>query len=98
MELITSRHGRLATTTVLVAIFMLGALVAPARAEDRNDHHWDDHHRRDEHHRYYHNEWRGGGYYRAPPVVYGYPGYYPPPVVYGPGVGVVLPGIGINIR
>jgi hypothetical protein len=34
-----------------------------------------------------------GRYYPAPPVVYGEPGYYPPPVVYGPGVGVVLPGI-----
>ena len=46
-----------------------------------------------------HREYRGhggwtGGYYGAPPVVYGYPyddpyyypDYYPPPVVYGPGL------------
>jgi hypothetical protein len=38
-----------------------------------------------------------GGYYAAPPLVYGGPSYYPP-VVYGPGIGIALPGIGININ
>ena len=48
----------------------------------------------------------GGGYYRAPPVVYGSPYYTPyatpyyspPPVVYGPGIGVITPGVRVRIR
>ncbi len=47
----------------------------------------------------------GGGYYAPPPVVYGSPyggdyygdPYYAPPVIYGPGIGIALPGIGISI-
>ena len=34
----------------------------------------------------------------APAVVYGRPENYPPPVVYGPAVGIVLPGISIGIQ
>ena len=54
----------------------------------------------------YRHHW-SGGYYRAPPVVYGSPyrgRYYgeptiiPPPVVYGPGIGIDLGGVGIRIR
>lgn len=75
------------------AMLLLGAMASPALARwgDRDDHRG----RRD---------W-DGGYYRRPPVVYnngygyghGY-GYYPPPVVYGPSVGVYLPGVNLNIR
>jgi hypothetical protein len=32
----------------------------------------------------------GGGYYGSP--------YYAPPVVYGPGIGISLPGVNIGIR
>ena len=48
-----------------------------------------------------------GGYYVAPPVIYsgdyapGYayePDYYPPPVVYGPGIGINVGLLGIRIR
>src|SRR6185437_2703940 len=50
----------------------------------------------------------GGGYYYAPPpIVYGSPygdsyygysnPYYAPPVIYGPGIGIAVPGIGITI-
>jgi hypothetical protein len=51
-----------------------------------------------------HRNWNGG--YRAPPVVYGSPyrsGYYgspynyPPPLVYGPVLGVGVPGLNIRI-
>ena len=49
----------------------------------------------------------GGGYYVAPPVIYGgdyapgyayEPDYYPPPVVYGPGIGINVGPVGIRIR
>lgn len=48
--------------------------------------------------------WGGGGW-RAPPIIYGSPyygecaGYYacPPPVIYGPGFGVALPGVSVGI-
>ena len=39
----------------------------------------------DNDHRGYHHNWNGG-YYRAPPVVY------------GPGIGISLPGVNIGIR
>jgi len=52
-----------------------------------------------------HGRGNDGRYYSAPPVIYGSPydgSYYgspyaPPPVVYGPGVGIGLPGVNINI-
>ena len=65
--------------------------VAKASAKER---HGD--HRGGERHD--HERGRGGGYYGAPSVVYGNTGYYPPPMVYGPGVGIVLPGASIGIR
>ncbi len=40
----------------------------------------------------------GGGYYRGPPVVFGGPGYFPPPVVYRPFIGILTPGLGIGIQ
>jgi hypothetical protein len=78
----------LAISTVLV----LGTLVAPASA----DQHRGGDHRGVEHrggHGYGGHGYDGGrgNYYRAPPVVYGapYSPYgYPPPVVYGPGIGI----------
>ena len=39
----------------------------------------------------YHNGYYGSGYYNAPY-------YYPPPVVYGPGIGISLPFVSIGIR
>jgi hypothetical protein len=50
----------------------------------------------------------GGGFERAPPVVFGSPYYapyagypyasypYPPPLIYGPGIGISVPGIVIG--
>jgi hypothetical protein len=79
----------LAISTVLV----LGTLVAPASADEHRggDHRGVEH--RDGHgydgHRY---DGGRGNYYRAPPVVYSAPYSspygYPPPVVYGPGIGI----------
>ncbi len=73
------------------AILAIGTFSVPANADWRGDH-------RD-------RNWTGG-YYRAPPVFYGSPygsSYYgspygAPPVVYGPGIGINLPGINIGIR
>ena len=96
----TSRRrlsARLAAGIAIAAILALGTFATPANAE------WGDHNHG------YHN-WNGG-YYNAPPVVYGspygspygssyygYSPYYAPPLVYGPGVGISLPGINIGIR
>jgi len=85
----------------------IGSVVLPAHAEDRGDEHRDG--RRGERHeehredRREHREYRGygGGYYEGPPVVYGSPCGYggcAPPVIYGPGVGIVLPNIMLNIH
>jgi hypothetical protein len=80
--------AKLATGLAAAALLVLGAGIASAR---------DDGHRGYDHRGGGH--WNGG-YYAAPPVVYGgyAPGYYPPPVVYGPGIGIGLPGINLNIR
>jgi hypothetical protein len=92
----TSRRrlsARLVGSLSVAAVLALGALAGSAHAEWRGDDHRG------------HN-W-GGGYYRAPPLVYGSPygngyygapGYYAPPVVYSPGIGVSLPGVNIGIR
>jgi hypothetical protein len=85
---------KLTAGIAISALLALGNFVGSASAEqaerERNRGHTD---------RDYHHNWNGG-YYRAPPVVYGSPygssyygspDYYPPPVIYGP-------GIGINIR
>jgi hypothetical protein len=77
--------ARLGAGLVLSAMFASGAFVGAANADGR----WDGH-------RDHYRSWNGG-YYRAPPVVYGSPyassyygrpTYYPPPIVYGPGVGL----------
>lgn len=43
----------------------------------------------------------GGGYYPPPPVFYGSPyydrPYYAPPAVYGPGIGIYVPGVSVGI-
>ena len=63
------------------------------------------------HAQYYRGHYYNGGYYRAPPVVYGSPYgggyygsgyygspyYYPPPVVYGPSIGISLPFVSIGV-
>jgi hypothetical protein len=76
-----------------LAFLLLGTFVVTAGAEERHDAHRGGE-RQDNHG---HGGGWGGGYYAAPPVVYGSPGYYPP-VVYGPGVGVSLPGVSIGFR
>jgi hypothetical protein len=81
--------AKLAAGFALSALLALGSFAAPASAQ---------------YYRGYHN-WNGG-YYAAPPVVYGSPydggyygsPYYAPPAVYGPGIGISLPGINIGIR
>ena len=96
-----SKHALSAKVTATLALGVLlaaGAFVASASAEDRRDDHRGG---RNEH--YYHdNRGWNGGYYRAPPVIYGspyaYQPYYPPPVVYGPSVGIYLPGVSIGIH
>jgi hypothetical protein len=86
--------AKLAVGLAISAMFALGTFAAPANAQpDRN--------RRD-----YHHNWTGGyyrappvvygstygssyyGYYGTP--YYGSPYYAPPPVVYGPGLGIVI--------
>ena len=87
---------------LVVACLGLGAIATAAIAEDHRggDHRGGDHRGGGE-------RGRGGGgwsggYYPAPTVVYGSP-YgspygYPPPVVYGPGIGINLPGVSVGIR
>ena len=87
------RSATLAASLAVAALLVLGTGLGPARADDRDHHGWE---RQENHH---HGHWTGG-YYRAPPIVYGYgsghysrpaPYYYqpaPPPVYYGPGVGL----------
>ena len=85
--------AKLAGGLAISALLALGTFATSASAEDRD-------HRGDHHHNW------NGGYYHASPVVYGSPygnGYYgtpcyAPPVVYGPGVGISLPGVNIGIR
>ncbi len=79
----------------LSALLAAAMFAAPASARwgehDNGNHGYDNGHHEG-------RDWNGNGYYRAPPVVYGTPyqyGYYPPPVVYGPGVS--MPGITIQI-
>src|SRR5271165_4921584 len=77
--------AKLTAGIVLSAMVASVAFVGAANADGG----WDG---RREHYR----SWNGG-YYRAPPVVYGSPyassyygapTYYPPPIVYGPGLGL----------
>ena len=89
--------AKLAVGFAISAILAIGTFSGSADAQYRRN---------------YNGHYYNGGYYRAPPVVYGSPYrggyygsgyygspyYYPPPVVYGPGIGITLPGIGIFIR
>ena len=74
----------------------IGSVVLTAHAEERHDN------RRGGDHRDYRGRGGyGGGYYNPPPVVYGSPCGYggcAPPVVYGPGIGIVLPNVMLNIH
>jgi hypothetical protein len=87
--------AKLAAGLAISTVLVLGTLVAPASADEHRggDHRGVEH--RDGHgydsHRY---DGGRGNYYRAPPVVYGAPYSspygYPPPVVYGPGIGISI--------
>jgi hypothetical protein len=94
----SARPLKLASGALLSIFFACATCVAPAVAEDHGHHHGGEHHR-DHHDRgdRHDGDWEGGGY-DAPPVVYGTPYAYPPPVVYGPGIVVQVPGISIGIR
>lgn len=103
------RAGGLAFRAALVAL-AIGVAAGPAAArwDDHGGHHDGDRHDhpgevRGGFHDGFHHGWTGG-YRRAPPVIYddGY-GYDPPPVVYapplyGPGIGIELPGVSIGIH
>jgi hypothetical protein len=87
------RSAKLAAGFGICTMLALGTLALPANAD------WDGNYRE------HHHNWNGG-YYRAPPVVYGSqyhssyygsPYYYYPPVVYGPSIGIGLPGVNIGI-
>jgi hypothetical protein len=102
----SKRHlpAKLAAGLAISAFLVLGTFVASASAEnwaaqnnaEKNRGHRDEHR---------HGRGNDGRYYSAPPLVYGSPydgSYYgspynPPPVVYGPGIGIGLPGVNINI-
>ena len=93
---VASRRFRSAAiaSAVLTATLFVGALAAPASADEHGRGHreWERH---DWNRGYERHEWNRE-YYRAPPVVYGrpyYQPYYAPPVVYGPGF-----GLNLNIR
>jgi len=91
-----SPNALLAVVVAATIALGMGAAVVPAQAAERHDDRRGPEHRDDREHRGY-----SGGYYGAPPVIYGSPCGYggcPPPVVYGPGVGIVLPNIMLNIR
>ena len=75
----------------------IGSVILTANAEERHEQRHGEEHREDRDHR----GGYGGGYYNPPPVVYGSPCGYggcPPPVVYRPGVSVLLPGIFLNLH
>ena len=97
-----SIHSPSSALTVAIAAFValgIGSAVLSAHAEERHDDRRGGGDHRDDRGRG--GGGYGGGYYNAPPVVYGSPcgwGGCPPPVVYGPGVGIVLPGINLNIH
>jgi hypothetical protein len=86
--------SKLTAGLVIASVLSLGTVTTPAGAEERRD----EHRGRDYGGDRGHDRGWDGGYYPAPPVIYGRPAYYPPPVVYGPAVGIILPGIGIGIR
>ena len=86
-------------TAALYALVIIGIGGTPfsAKAEDRHDDRRGDEHRGNRDHREVH----GRGYYNPPPVVYGSPcgwGGCAPPVVYGPGIGIVLPNVILNLH
>jgi hypothetical protein len=76
--------------------FGVGSVALTAHAEEHHDNRRGGDHRDNRGHGGY-----GGGYYNPPPVVYGSPcgyGNCAPPVVYGPGIGIVLPNVVIGIH
>lgn len=106
MTIQNPKHRRGTAPRVRVAALLLalmaatGGVAASAAAEDWHGN--QDHREHEQDWRRRGGEGRGqwnGGYYREPPIVYPAPYYYPPPVVYQqPGIGIFLPGIGINIH
>ena len=84
--------AKLAAGLIVSVLLGPGALAVPAGAEDDGDHvGWTDgtgQYRWD--HRGEHRDWvphrdLDSRFYRTPPVVYGSPYDYPPPVIYAPG-------------
>jgi len=92
-------RARSATSVVALGAAVLTLAFAAGPAYAGWDHHDNRGDHRDDRH-YGHPGWNGG-YYAAPPVIYGNPGaygYYPPPVVYGPSIGIAVPGVRIGIH
>jgi len=81
---------RLAILLLTASVAVASAVIpAQARWNERDDRGHDQHH------------WNGG-YRQPPPVIYRQPyggyGYLPPPVIYAPSVGIVLPNLFIGIH
>lgn len=96
----SSLLAKLGAALAVAAFLVGGSFVGAAQADWHHGHGgW---HHGGWHHDHGWGGYYGGGYYAGPPVVYGggyyAPGYYPPPVVYGPSVGVTLPGVSIGIN
>ncbi|HLY55346.1 MAG TPA: hypothetical protein VKS60_07305 [Stellaceae bacterium] len=89
---------KLSAGLAIAALLALGTVAVPASADD---HRGGDHRGGDYRGGHGYGGWNGGVYV-APPVVYGSPYYSPyynpPPVVYGPDIGIVVPGVSIGIR
>ena len=92
--------AKLAAGLAISAVLLLGFVGSADAGGNNNDHHWNNNN-------YNYNRGYGwSNYYVAPPVIYGTPyyapqyapSYYPPPVVYGPGIGINLPGVNIGIQ
>ncbi len=90
--------SRLAALLILASV-ALACANAPAEAR------WGDQQDQRDQHRNPH-DWNGG-YRRPPPVIYAQPnrvgpyggyGYVPPPVIYAPSIGLVLPNLFLGIR
>ena len=88
---LTRWSWRLISGVAVVAVVALGMVAGPAEAQDRRFQH-----------RGHSDRYHGGGrfyggredrYWGPPPVIYGSP-YCSPPIIYGPGIALALPGAG----
>ncbi len=94
--------ARFAAGLAISTFLALGALVPSVSAQERGDHqNWSERGNQqgwDHRGGWRHDDWEQRHYHRVPPVVYGSPYYYPPPVFYGPTFGLNLPGLSVHVR